>query len=146
MSHYTTVECMINDREAFIEALISQWASARGMTLTREDIEIHDEPTHLYGFQGDRRETKANIIIRRNKCGGASNDIGWLVDANGKATELISEFDRGYYTAEWSKKLKGRYGLNVASKAAVKKGYNVIEELDELGVPQLRCTKRIAIG
>lgn len=146
MSHYTTCSVDINDREAFIEALIKNWELARGVKLTRADIEIHEVPQHLYGYQGDRREQTANVIIRRNKCGSASNDIGWMIDANGKATELISEFDRGYYTLEWSKKLKGRYGLNVAAKAGIKKGYNVIEELDENGVPQLRMTKRIAVG
>ena len=70
MSHYTTCELEIKDREAFIDALIELWSKARGIPLTREMIEVHDEPVNLIGYGGDTRDQKANIVIRKKNVGG----------------------------------------------------------------------------
>jgi hypothetical protein len=58
------------------------------------EIEEHAEAQPLYGYQGDQRAEKANIIIRRKFVGGASNDIGFVKNAKGGYDLVISEFDK----------------------------------------------------
>ena len=144
MSHYTTTELEVKDLDAFVDALVQCWSDARGKTILREDIEIHETPTNLVGYMGDKREQLANVIIRKNNVGGSSNDIGYMVN-DGKATAYISEFDQSKYTQSWQKKVKQRYAMNVATKAAVKKGYKVKEEWVD-GLPKLRLSKYVTVG
>jgi len=126
MSHYTTTELVVNDVNSFVDAIVECWESARGHKITREDVEVLDEPDHLYGFQNDRRDQKANVIIRRDKVGNASNDIGFMIK-DGKATAFISEFDSSKYSQKWQGKVKQRYSINVTKKAAIKKGWKIEE-------------------
>jgi Protein of unknown function (DUF1257) len=142
VSHYTQCKLAVKDQEAFIDALIANWESARGLKLDRSMIEIHEQPANLYGYQGDKREQTANLIIRRNHVGGASNDIGYMIK-DGECTELISEFDRGSgYGLEWSKKVKKTYAVNVVKKAAVKKGYKLADMEEEIVDGKLQLTMR----
>ena len=117
MSHYTTTELQVKDQEAFIDALIECWNDARGIKLTREDIEVHDAPQNLYGYQGDMRSQKANLIIRKSKVGSAANDIGFHIK-DGKCTAYISEYDQHSYTKKWQKKVMQTYSENTITKKA----------------------------
>ncbi len=111
------------------------------MQITRENIEVHETPTNLYGYHGDIREQRANVIIRRNFVGSASNDLGFNIDKNGNCDAYISEFDVGEgYNQKWTNKLKQRYSATVATKAAVKKGYRVTET-SENGKIKIRCSR-----
>lgn len=59
-------------------------------------VEVHETPQALYGYTGDRRAEKANVIIRRNNTGvGSSNDIGFIKDPDGTYRPVISEYDNG---------------------------------------------------
>lgn len=137
MSHYTTCEIEIKDMESFIESIVKCFPEARGVHITKENIEVHAEPTHLYGYQGDRREQLANVIIRRNFVGGASNDIGFMVK-DGKATVFISDYDSKRYNQAWQNKVKQGYAVGVTKKAAIKKGYHILSETVENGKVKLR--------
>ena len=125
MSHYTSVQLEVKDVQCFIDAIFEMCDNK--INIKKEDILWFDEPENLYGYQGDMRSQKANIIIRRRNIGDASNDIGWLVE-NGKCIEYISDFDRSVFTKDWSKKLKQTYSANVAEKAARRSGYRVKKE------------------
>jgi hypothetical protein len=57
-------------------------------------IEVHDEAQHLVGYQGDQRKDKANVIIRRKYVGGASNDLGFVLQEDGTYKAIVSEYDR----------------------------------------------------
>ena len=58
-------------------------------------IEVHDQPVALYGYQGDVRPQKAHIVIRRQHVGSGANDVGWERQADGTYRARISEFGAG---------------------------------------------------
>jgi hypothetical protein len=47
----------------------------------------------LFGFQGDRREETAEVVVRRQHLGRLSNDLGFARTAAG-LVPVISEFDQ----------------------------------------------------
>lgn len=103
MSHY--VECLpgFNDRVALVDALVA-------VGFERDQIEIHDEPVALYGYQGDLRPQQANIVIRRQHIGPAANDVGWERMFDGTYRAWISEYD-------------GRHRFNAAMQGRIKQEY-----------------------
>jgi hypothetical protein len=100
----------------------------------RKVIEVHAEATSLYGYHGDRRPEKANVIIRREHVGSSSNDLGWVRGEDGRFTAIISDFDSSRYNQAWIKKLTGRYVVNVGKQRLAAKGFKTVQELtDEAG-------------
>lgn len=61
---------------------------------------IFDQEVALEGYQGDKREQKAHIVIPRSQVGPASNDIGFL-RSNGTYKMYVSAYDQNY----WQKKM-----------------------------------------
>lgn len=82
MSEYHEVELEVKDKECIIDAL--------------KDLNFqpktYEDAVNLYGFQGDKRDQKAHIVLPRSQVGSASNDIGFE-KVNGKYILRISEFD-----------------------------------------------------
>lgn len=56
--------------------------------------EEHSTAQNLYGYEGNKRSQKANIIIRRQNVGSCANDVGFLRKADGSYEMIISEFDK----------------------------------------------------
>lgn len=83
MSHYTDVETEFKDKDCLVKAL--------------KDLGYNPEVGEnlpLYGYQGDMRPQRANIVVRRHEVGRASNDVGFVFDkAAGCYRQLVSEFD-----------------------------------------------------
>ena len=52
------------------------------------------EALPLYGYRGDRRAETAEIVVRRQHLGSASNDVGFVRTDRGY-TPVVSEYDRG---------------------------------------------------
>ena len=137
MSHYTTVDLEVRDVEAFIEALCGTWPTP----LDPSQVEVNADPVHLYGYQGDRREQQANVIVRRKNISPDANDIGFAIN-DGKATAFVSENERdGQYTSAWQGRLMQRYARNVAVKTARARGYRVRESMTEDGSIKLELTR-----
>ena len=70
----------------------------------------------------------ANIIIRRQHVGGASNDVGFLKKADGSYELIISEFDKSggkKQAVDFLQKLKQMYGKHLAIKQCKKLGFKV---------------------
>ena len=83
--------------------------------------EVHIEPQHLHGYQGDERAQKAHIIIRKKYVGSSSNDVGFLYDEKKKKYKIIaSEFDSAWRTGKKINKLKQVYGEKVIMKGVRK--------------------------
>jgi hypothetical protein len=83
------------------------------------NIEYHKEGANLYGYRGDVRAEKANIIVRRAHVGNASNDIGFRFDEENKCYyPVISAYDsRTGYGEDWLNKLRQEYATErVVSK------------------------------
>ena len=125
MSHYTTVKTEFKSLKALMKALAE-------VGFTKEKVELHEEPVHLYGYQGDKRDQKAHVVIRRKYVGGASNDIGFIKE--GKAfTAIVSEYDQYRYGPSWMKQLKRHYTKFVAVDQLKKIGCIVTENKNKQG-------------
>ena len=100
MSHYSEVQVEFRDRAALVAALERLGFQGK--------LEVHQEAKALYGYQGDRREQQAHIIIRRQHVGPAANDIGFQQYSDGLYRAHISDFDRkdNGYNDSWLGKLK----------------------------------------
>lgn len=89
MSKYVQFDCKkIRNLETLLAALAAfGWDSGK--------VEVHDTPQALYGYSGDKRNEKANVIIRRNNTGvGASNDVGFVLGPDGSYKAIVSEYDQ----------------------------------------------------
>lgn len=133
MSHYVDIEMQITDRAALVRAL-----ERMGF---KNKIEVYDKAENLYGYQGDQRKQKANVIIRRKFVGSASNDIGFEKQDRGFFTAHISEFDKGIgYDDDWISKLFTYYGVECAKQEAEREGLTYVEDVDEKNRIRLRVT------
>jgi hypothetical protein len=75
MSHFTSIKTQIKNRDALVKAL-ADVGFAR--------VEVHEKGQPLYGFQGDVRPEKAEVIVRRQYLGAASNDMGFKLQEDGQ--------------------------------------------------------------
>ena len=120
MSHYTTIALEIRDRDALVAALGD---------LGLAKVEIHDQPQHLCGYEGDLRPEKAEVIVRREQVGPLSNDIGFRNTEGGTFEAIISDYDQqNGYAQNWRGRLMQRYGRNAAVAKLAKKGFRVVRE------------------
>ncbi len=118
MSHFTCIKTQIKNRDTLIQALAD---------VGFDDVEVHEKAQHLYGYQGDVREQTAEVIIRRQYIGAASNDIGFK-QHDGQFEAIISEFDCHKYSQEWLNGLTQRYGYHTLIATAPEQGFTVEEE------------------
>jgi len=88
MSHYVECKTEFHDADALVASLVE-------CGFEESQIEIHTEAVPLYGYQGDVRQQKANIVIRRQHVGSGANDVGWKFQSNGAIRAIVSEFDAG---------------------------------------------------
>lgn len=70
--------------------------------------QVFKEAQQLEGYQGDKRENKAHIIIPRRQVGVSSNDVGFERSKNGFKLHA-SEYDAAWRTGFKIKKLKQTY-------------------------------------
>ncbi len=132
MSHFTTVQTQFINRENLVKALGE---------VGYNNIEVYDAPLNLYGFQGDMREQKAEIIIRRQFVGNASNDIGFRKNTNNCYEAIISNFDRTKHNDVWLGKLSQRYGILSTTQELKKKGFSLKQETLANGTIRLIARK-----
>jgi hypothetical protein len=119
MSHFTCIKTQIKNQTALIQALAD---------VGFKTVEVHETAQHLYGFQGDVREQTAEVIIRRQYIGRASNDIGFKRQEDGQFEAIISEYDQHKYSQQWLKGLTQRYGYHALMATAPAQGFTVEEE------------------
>ena len=90
MSKFIIGKVVIKSREALVAALKRQGF---------DTVEVHEEPQHLFGFRGDQRPQKANVIVRHQTFNNISNDFGFA-EIDGTWEAIISNYDsnpRGGY-------------------------------------------------
>jgi hypothetical protein len=135
MSHYSEVQIEFRDGAALVAALNRLGFQGK--------VEVHQEAKSLYGYQGDRREQQAHIIIRRQHVGSAANDMGFQRYSDGNYRAHISDYDRDYnrYNDSWLGRLKQAYGVERAKAEAKKKGYRVTEQKQDDGRIRLVCRR-----
>jgi hypothetical protein len=125
MSHFTTIRTQITDTDALIKALAD---------VGFNEVEVHQTAQHLYGYQGDQRSQTAEVIIRRQHIGLASNDIGFKQQGDGTFEAIISEYDRKKYSQQWLERLTQRYAYHAAVAKLEEQGFTLnTEEVEEGG-------------
>lgn len=125
MSHFTILKTQIVDIDALVKALAD---------LGFMQVEVHPIAQGLYGYQGDLRPETAEVIIRREFIGPASNDIGFKRTPGGSFDAIISEYDRREYSQEWLNRLLQRYAYHAARAKLEAQGFDLVaEETEEDG-------------
>ena len=101
MSKYLTFpEIHFKDRQLLLAALAE---------IGFADVEEGDQ-LPLYGYQGDRRPETAEIVVRRQLIGHASNDLGFARTPSGYVP-VISEYDeRTLLAGRFLPRLRTAYG------------------------------------
>lgn len=139
MSHYLDFKTSISDPKALVRALC-RCANRIGRAWTEADFEVHEQADHLYGYQNDVRDQTANVIIRRRLVGSMANDIGFARDAEGNYNAIVSEFDQGFYNAQWREKLYTYYNVEKSKMELEAKGIDYTEQKDNQGRLQIEAT------
>ena len=131
MSAYKKIECEIVDKNSLLNALSS---------LGFKPI-CYTEPEQLIGFKGDKRNEKANIIIPKDQVNhftGASNDIGFLWDAENKKYEMIvSDYDQAHKMHD---RIIQSYVKVVLEEALAKNGFKIKVNVEDDILLQRRIT------
>lgn len=129
MSHFTRLRTKLRDATTLAAAL-----HAMGFPT----VEVHDQPQALYGYQGDVRPERAEVIIRRRHVGRASNDIGFARRPDGTLEAIISGYDRGRYGTAWLVELTRAYSYAATLAYAETHGYEIAtDDLERDGTRRL---------
>lgn len=115
MSKYSTVLTTFTNEAALIAALRTLFGD--------NAVEVHaGAGANLYGYQGDKRATMANLIVRRQHVGQLSNDLGWKWnEAAGVFESQISQYDQGHARGK-IEQLAQNYGAEVIKITAAEMG------------------------
>lgn len=118
MSHYTTIQTELRDKDVILEALKLMGFSCE----VGKNLPLHD-------FLGQKRTQTSDIIISRKELSSASNDIGLRRTSNGSYEMLISEFDeRHAKTKDFLANLIYRYSFLKVKKELALSGFKIAEE------------------
>ncbi|MDI7266602.1 MAG: DUF1257 domain-containing protein, partial [Myxococcota bacterium] len=94
-----------------------------------QEVEVHGQPQHLFGYEGDVRPERAEVIVRRKHVGPLANDIGFRRTGGGSYEAVVSEYDQeNGHGAGWRQRLLQRYGRHVAVANLRRKGFRVERE------------------
>lgn len=117
MSKYEELKTVLSDERFLLGALSDLGYSP----------EVSSAGLSLYGYLGDERPERANIVIRRRQLNSASNDIGFVRDASGVYRALISEYDRGIgFDDAWLGRIAQTYKERQTMAVAKAKGYRFL--------------------
>ena len=107
MSKYLTFpEIVFKDRRLLLAALAEVGFA---------DVEEGDQ-IPLYGYQGDSRPETAEIVVRRQLIGPASNDLGFTRTPDGYVP-IVSEYDqRTLLAGQFLPRLRTAYGEAVVEE------------------------------
>jgi hypothetical protein len=108
MSAYLTLLTPMTDQECVLAALVDVGFDA-------SKIQVHATPVNLVGYRGDQRSQTANIVIRRQHIGSASNDVGFLASPTGYQA-FVSGYDNPRFGAGWITQLNHRYQVHWTAK------------------------------
>jgi hypothetical protein len=114
MSVYRENATQMNDADCLVKAL----GAVRTASGKKWEPVVHKEKVNLKGYGGDTRAQKAEIVIPKNQVQGAANDIGFEKGPDGNFIAHISQYDSGFYNAQWLGELKQEYAKEKVKKTA----------------------------
>lgn len=130
MSEFNVVNVQFKDGDCLVESLQELGYKC----------EVHESGAHLKGYMGDQRQQVANIIIRKEHIGRASNDLGFAKKADGTYDMIISEYDMAAKHGKvFTETLKQIYGKNMALRTTKRLGLSTMSvKTDEQGKIRIR--------
>ena len=136
MSHFTSLELQISDRDSLIAGL---------QAIGFKDIEVHANRSLMNTYwKSMNKPTTANVIVRcpNNKGAIGRSDVGFVL-IDGKYQMICDEYElrKGVTLAsqkDFTTAVKIEYGVAVATKAAIAKGMQVTRERTNDGRVQLK--------
>ncbi len=124
MSKFLTLaELEITDQALLVSTLendMTYRGHGKGTT-----VESHTAPHALFGYAGDERPQKAEVIVRREFVGEAANDLGFRRQGNGKFRPVISAYDSHFYDKAWLDKLSQHYSERRYIEEMYQNGYSL---------------------
>ncbi len=81
----------------------------------------------MYGYEGNLRPEKADLVVRRRHVGLAANDLGF-VRRGDRVDMVISEYDMTGPGARLAKRIKQEYALAFVERQAKRVGARVKSE------------------
>ncbi len=122
MSHFVECQTEFRDPQALVAALVE-------CGFQESQVEIYEQAVPLYGYQGDVRPQKAQIIIRRQHVGQAANDVGWERQPNRTYRAWISEYDgRHRFDQRMQNRIRQEYAYQVIARQQRARGRDVSRE------------------
>lgn len=119
MSKYSEVKTHFTDGPTLLAALAD-------MGYKKVENRIGN-PRKLVDYVGSTSQGKmAEIIIPRSEVPGASNEIGFVKNAQGRYEASVSQYDSSRQGTAWLNKLNYHYGVAQATAAAKKVGARLI--------------------
>jgi hypothetical protein len=110
--------------DSFQTTLAEEGALVAALKALGYPVEIHTQAMPLFGYHGDERPERAHIIIRRNHLDCASNDIGFVRNADGQFSAILSEYDRSIgFDQKWLNRVHQRYKEERTLAMARQRGY-----------------------
>lgn len=107
MSKYLTFTDVVFTNRALLLATLADLGYAQ--------IE-EGESLALYGYRGDERAERAQLVVRRRHIGSASNDLGFAHNHEGY-TPIISEYDqRTLHGGKFLARLRTAYNERVVGQ------------------------------
>ena len=107
MSKYLTFTDIVFKNEALLLAALAEL----GYTTVERG-----EALPLYGYQGDERSERAQLVVRRKHIGVASNDLGFARTTEGY-TPIISEYDQStLHDGKFITRLRTAYNERVVAE------------------------------
>jgi hypothetical protein len=129
MSKYNRQKSTYNDRDCLVAALNEMGYA---------DVEIHEEAVNLIGYHADVRPERANVIVRRRYIGTAANDLGFVREADGTYSAIVSDYDSHKHGAAWMTGLKKAYTEKRLIKHAAKNGLKYLGKEVKGGKVQIK--------
>ncbi|MGH7307395.1 MAG: DUF1257 domain-containing protein [Candidatus Rokuibacteriota bacterium] len=136
MSEYVVIATVFTEARHLVDALVD-------LGFPPDTIEAHDGPVTLYGYRGDARPERAEIVIRREYVGRGSNDIGFSRQPDGVFRAIISEYDQrtpgacGPYDQAFLGRLAQAYSLRTIQHHYRARGYQVHVQRQSDGAVQV---------
>ncbi len=110
MSHFVECRPGFTDLAALVDALVA-------VGFERDQVEVHEQSVALFGYQGDERPQRANVVIRRQHVGRGANDVGWERCSDGTIRSWISEFDaRHRLDASMQRRIRQEYACAAVTR------------------------------
>ena len=120
MSLYVEHKTVMTDPHCLVKVLEKRF----------KEVEYHhNNPQQLVGYQNDKRQQKAEIIIRKKYVGMASNDLGFARDAStGNFNAIVSDYDHGKYGTKWLEGISKEYLVEKATALMAEQESDLVEQ------------------